>query len=357
MTAASRGGRIASLHPAYFAMVMATGIVSIAAKLLGLTPLAHLLFGLNLLFYPVLVVLTGVRVARFRDRVVADLLDHGRSVGFFTIVAGTCVLGSQFIIVAEMWRPAAFLWGVGIVLWGVITYGVLALLTVKDHKPPMPEGLSGGWLVTVVAAQSVSVLGTQLATGFGSREPLVLFFSLLLWLGGGMLYIWIISLIFFRYTFFVMEPSDLGPPYWINMGAVAISTLAGALLVAAAPASALLRELVPFLKGMTLLFWATATWWIPMLVILGVWRHLIRRFPLRYDPLYWGAVFPLGMYTVCTYRLAQIVDVPGLMVIPRAFVWVALLAWTATLLGLVQDLFARSPAGPSPSRRSPSVLH
>jgi tellurite resistance protein TehA-like permease len=342
MTAAARGGRIASLHPAYFALVMATGIVSIAANLVGMPPIARVLFGLNLVFYPVLLVLTGIRIARYRDRVVADLLDHGRSVGFFTTVAATCVLGSQFVVVAGLWRPAAFLWTVGILLWGVITYGVLALLTVKEHKPPMPEGLNGGWLVPVVAAQSVSVLGTQLATEFGSREPLVLFVSLLLWLGGGMLYIWIMSLIFFRYTFFVMEPSDLGPPYWINMGAVAISTLAGALLVAAAPASALLAELTPFLKGMTLLFWATATWWIPMLVILGIWRHLIRRFPFRYDPLYWGAVFPLGMYTVSTYRLGQIIDVPEIMAIPPLFIWIALLAWTVTMVGLVRDLFPRS---------------
>ena len=341
MNAAPRGSRIASLHPAYFAMVMATGIVSIGAKLLGMTAVAGLLFALNLLFYAALVALTIVRVVRYRDRLVADLLDHGRSVGFFTIVAGTCVLGSQFVIVAGMWQAAAVLWALGILLWSVITYGVFALLTVKEHKPPMPEGLSGGWLVSVVAAQSVSVLGTQVAAGFGAREPLVLFFSLLLWLGGGMLYIWIISLIFFRYTFFVMEPSDLGPPYWINMGAVAISTLAGALLTAAAPASPVLSELTPFLKGLTLLFWATATWWIPMLVILGVWRHLIRRFPLRYDPTYWGAVFPLGMYTVSTYRLGQVVDVPVLMVIPRLFIWVALLAWTAASVGLIRDLFAR----------------
>jgi tellurite resistance protein TehA-like permease len=341
MNAASRGSRIASLHPAYFAMVMATGIVSIAAWLVALRPIAWLLLGLNLVFYPALVALTIVRIARYRDRVVADLLDHGRSVGFFTAVAGTCVLGSQFIVVAGMWRPAAVLWTVGIVLWAAVTYGVLAVLTVKEHKPPMPEGLSGGWLVTVVAAQAVSVLGTQLAPGFGAREPLVLFFSLLLWLGGGMLYIWIISLIFFRYTFFVMEPSDLGPPYWINMGAVAISTLAGALLAAAAPGSSVLGELTPFLKGMTLLFWATATWWIPMLVILGIWRHLVRRFPLRYDPLYWGAVFPLGMYTVSTYRLGQVVDVPAIMAIPRLFFWVALAAWTTALVGLIRDLFAR----------------
>ena len=341
MTAAPAGGRIASLHPAYFAMVMATGIVSIGAKLLGMTAVAGLLFALNLLFYAVLVALTIVRIVRYRDRVVTDLLDHGRSVGFFTTVAATCVLGSQFVVVAGLWQAAAVLWALGILLWSVITYGVFALLTVKEHKPPMPEGLSGGWLVSVVAAQSVSVLGTQVAAGFGAREPLVLFFSLLLWLGGGMLYIWIISLIFFRYTFFVMEPSDLGPPYWINMGAVAISTLAGALLTAAAPASPVLSELTPFLKGMTLLFWATATWWIPMLVILGVWRHLIRRFPLRYDPTYWGAVFPLGMYTVSTYRLGQVVDVPVLMAIPRLFIWVALLAWTAASVGLIRDLFGR----------------
>jgi tellurite resistance protein TehA-like permease len=335
------GGRIASLHPAYFAMVMATGIVSIAASLVGMTAAARLLFGLNLVFYPTLVALTLVRVARHRERVVADLLDHSRSVGFFTIVAGTCVLGSQFVIVAGMWRPAAVLLALGVLLWTVITYGVLSLLTVKEHKPPMPQGLSGGWLVAVVAAQSVSVLSTQLAAGFAAQEALVLFVSLVLWLGGGMLYIWIISLIFFRYTFFTMEPSDLGPPYWINMGAVAISTLAGALLVASADASTLLHEILPFLIGMTLLFWATATWWIPMLVILGVWRHLIRRFPLRYDPLYWSAVFPLGMYTVCTYRLAQVVEVPGLMAIPRLFIWAALVAWIAAFLGLVRALIAR----------------
>jgi Voltage-dependent anion channel len=71
-----------------------------------------------------------------------------------------------------------------------------------------------------------------------------------------------------------MSPSDLAPPYWINMGAVAISTLAGTLLAAAAPLSPLVRELLPFIKGLTLLFWATATWWIPMLVILGAWRHV-----------------------------------------------------------------------------------
>jgi tellurite resistance protein TehA-like permease len=321
------------MHPAYFALVMATGIVSIAAYLTALPRIAFALFVLNIIFYAGLWVLTGMRVVRHRAQVIADVLDHGRSVGFFTTVAATCVLGSQFLVLGGMWRVGAALWFAGIVLWALITYAVLTVLTVKSTKPPLAQGINGGWLLPVVAAQSVSVLGTQLAPGFEANQEHVLFFSLAMWLGGGMLYIWIISIIFYRYTFYPLLPSELAPPYWINMGAVAISTLAGALLVLAAPASPLLTSLLPFLKGLALLFWSTATWWIPMLLILGMWRHVYQRFPFKYDTLYWGAVFPLGMYTVCTIRLSQALDVPLLNALAARFVYIALFAWAVVAVG------------------------
>lgn len=75
-----------------------------------------------------------------------------------------------------------------------------------------------------------------------------------------------------------------------------------------------------------------------MLAILAVWRHGMRRFPLSYDPLSWGAVFPLGMYTVAAFRLAAAVNVPALANVPRGFVYIALAAWSATFLGLLRRL-------------------
>jgi tellurite resistance protein TehA-like permease len=326
---------VEGLHPAYFALVMATGIVSLASYLMGLQLVAVALLGLNLIFYPALWALVILRLVRYRTSVAADLMSHGRSVGFFTVVAATCVLGSQCLIVAGAFRAALSLWAFGIVLWALLTYLIFTVLTVKPQKPALSEGINGGWLVAVVAAQSVAVLGAQLAPRLVGFEPLALFFCLAMWLGGGMLYLWIIGLIFYRYTFFTMSPSDLAPPYWVNMGAAAISTVAGTMLVAAAPHSALLQQVLPFVRGLTLMWWATATWWIPMLLILGLWRHGFRRFPMRYDPLYWGAVFPLGMYTVATARLSVAVEAPYLAVIPRLSVYLAIAAWGITMIGLL----------------------
>ncbi|MBK9031535.1 MAG: tellurite resistance/C4-dicarboxylate transporter family protein [Myxococcales bacterium] len=348
MEAAQPVGGLAGMHPAYFALAMATGIVSLACESLALHPVAVALFACNLGFYSILWTLLIARVIRHGDRVRADLVDHRRAVGFFTIVAATCVLGSQCLIVGGSLAAALGLWFAGIVLWAVLIYGIFALLTVKTQKPALADGINGGWLISVVAAQSVSVLGAQLAPSLGAHAEAALVFSLAMWLGGGMLYLWIISLIFYRYTFFTMSPSDLAPPYWINMGAAAISTLAGTMLVAAAPHSPALEQILPFVRGFTWMWWATATWWIPMLLILGVWRHVIRKFPLRYDPLYWGAVFPLGMYTVCTFRLSRVVDAAFLGGIARVFVYVALGAWCLAAAGMARHL-AR-PAHPSSSR-------
>ena len=75
-----------------------------------------------------------------------------------------------------------------------------------------------------------------------------------------------------------------------------------------------------------------------MLVLLGIWRHSVRRFPLRYDPLYWGAVFPLGMYAACTWQMDQAMAFGFLDALPRLFFAVALLAWLLAFIGMLRSV-------------------
>lgn len=317
-------------------MVMATGIVSLAAFLCEMPRVAMALFVVNLVAFAVITAMNVARLALFRRELAADLIDHQRGPGFFTSVAACCIVGVQFIVIADDTRIATALWIAGIVLWIALTYTIFTAFTVKRNKPTLGEGITGAWLLAVVATQSIAVLGAFLASRWPQPYRVEAnFLALSMWLWGGMLYIWMISLIFYRYTFFEFSPGDLQPPYWINMGAMAISTLTGSILTINAPEAPFIGSLLPFVKGFTVFYWATATWWIPMLLILGLWRHGYQRYPLRYDPLYWGAVFPLGMYTVCTLRMSQALGLGFLRGLANAFVWVALAAWLATFAGFV----------------------
>lgn len=331
--------RIATLFPGYFALVMATGIVSLAAHFHGLETIAIGLLWINISAYVVLWILTLIRFVRYRSQFLSDLTSHVRGVTFLTMVAGTCVLGTQFAVITPLTQVAEVLWFVGTFLWVILIYTFFTAVTVREPKPALENGITGAWLLATVATESICALGTLIAPQFQSRE-VILFISLSMYFLGAMLYILLIALILYRWMFFSMDMETLTPTYWINTGALAITTLAGCRLMLAADQWALLQELSPFIKGFTLFFWATGTWWIPLLIIIGIWRHVIAKIPLRYDPQFWGLVFPIGMYTVATFLLSKAIDLPELRIISSIFLYFSFLAWTVTFAGLIRSLIS-----------------
>jgi tellurite resistance protein TehA-like permease len=338
-TPAKPGLSVRELPPNIFAVVMATGIVSLGLNGSGYLLLAYALFWLNVALYAVLSVLLLTRAVRYCADLAGDLRSHAKAPGFFTLVAAPCVLGNQCVLLFGVSAAGLGLWIVGMMFWLALSYAMVPGLMEGSAKPNPQEGLNGAWLLAVVGTQAVSVLACLLVPELAAAAPDVpLFVALVFWLVGSMLYIWLIALIFHRILFLPLPPGELTPPYWINMGAMAISTLAGVRLVGEAGRIPLLTELLPFLKGMTLLFWATGTWWIPILLALGLWRHVYKRVPLSYEHGYWAAVFPLGMYTVCTQNLVRVFQLPFLEPIATVFVWIALVAWGSTFAGLTRHL-------------------
>lgn len=350
MHKSATGCRLAALSPAYFAFVMATGIVSLAAHFHGWKLIAAVLYWLNLAVYLLLWLLTLIRFLWFRAQVINELTHHARGASFLTIAAGTCVLGGQFAILTQWLGVAKCLWILGFGLALALSYTFFTALTFSEPKPSLEAGINGAWLLVIVAIEAVSVLGTLVAPFITSAQA-ILFISLATYFAGAMLYVFFATLILYRWMFFSMKPEKLTPDYWIDMGALAITTLAGTLLLQAANHSALLERLSSFLMGSTLLFWATATWWIPLLLSVELWRHLRGRVPLNYAPDYWALVFPLGMYAVATFKLVDATGLAFLNGLAGLFAYVALIAWAFVFAGMLHHL-ARSLA-PNSHRQQP----
>ncbi len=329
---------IATLFPGYFALVMATGIVSLAANLLDEHGFAWTLYLVNILFAAVLIVLTAARVALHFRQVVADLVSHAGGPGFFTLVAALGVLGVQVSVFQGGTDVASILWVVAALFWLVLLYTFFSAIIVASDKPALASGLSGAWLLGVVSTEALSLLAAKVAASSTGAHPLWQFAALASFLLGAVLYLFITALLFYRFTFFELAPSDLTPLYWVNMGAAAITSLAGTTLVLDGQQWPFIQSVLQVLSLGSLAFWVAGMWWVPLLLILLVWRHVVRAHPITYSPQYWGLVFPLGMYTAATAQLAMVTGYAFLLAIAHVTVWIAIGVWLITLLAMARNV-------------------
>ena len=324
---------VATLFPGYFAMVMATGILAVGAVQQDLGWLAETLYAVAAAAYVVLVVLTGLRLVRFPRLLITDLTSHAKGFAFLTIVAATNVLGAASILVHGWGDLAWVLWWIGVGLWVVLLYTALIAVVISGPKPGLGAGINGTWFLLTVSTESIAATGALLlAEHLGDT---LAFIGLAAFLLGIALYLIVMTMVFLRWTFQELEPTEADPPAWIAAGAVAITVLAGSNLLGVEAVSPRIERLAPFVEGMVVLAWATATFWFPLMIAIGVWRHLVRRLPLRYHPSYWALVFPLGMYSAATFRMRAVIELDAFAWLPGLSFAVALIAWAATSAGLL----------------------
>jgi tellurite resistance protein TehA-like permease len=333
---------IRDLHPGYFAFVMATGIISTGTFLLGPPWLSRALLVVASAGLVVLSAALVIRLVRFRPSVAADVHAPERVFGFFTITAGLDVLGVRLSYAGHP-LATAILAGLAAAVWLVLTYGVPASLLTRPHASVL-GGVNGTWLLWVVSTQSLAVAAAVLVPVWPSQSGLLVPFATALWSIGLVLYLLLVSLILLRWLTVAMTPQALGPPYWILMGATAITVLAGAKILGLPGTLPAVRATAGFVEGFSYALWAFGTWWIPLLVVLGFWRHVRHHWPLTYEPTLWSVVFPLGMYSVATLSFGKAAGLAFMEPLSRFMLWVAVAAWVMVAAAFLARL-VRRPGG------------
>lgn len=315
---------VRKLPPGAFAFVMATGIVAAAFSLVGQSTVTMVLLVIALCGLIVLLIALGWRMIRHWDLVHADSRNPAIAFGYATIVAALNVVGALFFSFAP--PVTIVLLCLSFPFWLLLTYGIAAamMLGPQHHGPPAAKA-NGSWFIWVVATQSLSVVTGIIDHGLNINLLGVI--AVGMWSIGVLLYIILTVIITLRLMTTTQDAFGVRPTYWVYMGATAITVYAGWSILSLLGDLPIMKATHDFISGFTFMLWAFGVWWIPILVIFGIWRHAVKRYPIRYETELWSMVFPLGMFSVASIHLGELLGLPVVHDMGVICTWIAGAAW------------------------------
>lgn len=330
------GTALEKLSPGYFALVMGTSIMSVGFHLTGFEVLSEVLLVIAVIAYVVLWVLFIARAAIFRAETMSDIRNPEKAFAYFTIVAGTDVLGVRLVYQGYA-GVAVVLFMVGALLWFVFGYLLpWQVLMTRDGLPILAR-TNGTWYIWSVASQSLAIGMTALRPHFDGEARWIGIIAVMSWSVGVALYIGVSVLVALRIIHHGVTPAQFEPPYWVAMGAMAIAVVAGSNIVAmeSTPMVDAVRDLV---SGTVVVFWCFAAWLIPMLLGAGVWRHVLNKVPLTYVPTLWSMVFPMGMFAVASINIGRVDALPVVESIGYGALVVASVVWLIVFVAMLRGI-------------------
>jgi tellurite resistance protein TehA-like permease len=325
--------------PAAFSIVMATGILAVAARDFGLRGPSELLLALAVAAALGLVGFQGRTLVR---RMLSPELAPASAFGSLTFVAGTAVMGARVAgYGTARYAAGLVLWGIALVAWCGLGRAPAVLLGPRRAAVD-PEEVRGEWCLAAVAPFSLAVLAGGLAALRGSR--VLLLAAAVLWIVGGLAYLLAAFALAGRLVRRPPALADVTPDWWITMGGLSIATVAALSLAGGARRSGLLSGGADEMALVARVTWWGATLLIPPLVCAFALRAMRVR-PWPDLARLWAAVFPVGMYAVASHALAVEIDSPALDGVGRVAFWIALAGWLAAGAGTARVARERTAGG------------
>jgi C4-dicarboxylate transporter/malic acid transport protein len=302
---------VASVAPAWFAMVMGTGVVAVAAELLPvragvLDALAVGAWGAAALLLAVLVALVARPANRARWRGLVGEPSLGvppmavMTVGAATALAGSRVVGEDVAVVV-----AAALWAIGTV--GALVVAVLVPVAMVTRRRPVLEDATGAWVLPLVPPMVSATTGAGLVAHVPAgqaRLDLLLFLYALF--GLSLLPTALtVAVVWARLLLHGPGPAERAPALWVVLGPLGQSITAASLLGAAAT-RAVDGPVADTLRAFGLMYglvvWGFAVLWLAFAIVLT--RHHASRDGVPFTAAWWSFVFPVGTLVTGTSELA-----------------------------------------------------
>lgn len=322
-----------------FSIIMATGIISIAAKQGSQTTLATILFLLNNIFYLTCLILTIVKLANNYRTTITETVHYERGPSYLTFIAATNIIGVQYIEFTTATLYPIILFFIGSAFYFILTIALFIGMTIAKRKPNLTQGLDGTWLLYTVSGCSVVILGCSIEPYF-HFSMISIMVLIGIWVTSLMLYFVMITLIFFRYFFRPLKEKDFSPTWWINMGALAISALSGCHLINIIQQTPF-NFLHHFILTIIFCLWLLALWWGILLSVFFIFRVIDRSIRFQYSIKNWSAIFPIGMCYVSSFSVLTQLQLSSWLSMIQNLSIVTTILWAITFIQLLFFLFKK----------------
>jgi C4-dicarboxylate transporter/malic acid transport protein len=352
-----------NLGPNWFASVMGTGIVAIAAATLpfhvaGLHVFALAVWVLAAAWLVVLSAAWAVHWTKHTARARAHANNPvmapfwgAPAMALMTVGVGTLDLGRDWIGLTAAVDADWVLWGLGTAL-GLVTACWIPYLMMTRHEIK-PDGAFGGWLMPIVPPMVSAACGALLvpyAAAGQARLTLLLGCYAMFGISLFMTVI-IITLLWGRLVTYKTLPAVMVPTSWIVLGPLGQSVTASGSLAKVAGST----MQAPYVAGTNVfaLLYGVPTWGFAMvwLVIAAAMTLRAARNGLPFGLTWWSFTFPVGTCVTGTIGLAARTNLDVLRYGAAVLFVLLLVAWLVVAArtvhgGIRGRLFL--PAGPAP---------
>lgn len=317
--------------PLNFSYVLGSAGISIVFYLTGWNLLSIIFLYLTVISYVGLVGMFLIRLALFGRRFLKEIFNVHDFFDYLIFSSATSALSIRFCLSEYNSLSLGLAWA-GAIFSVLIIYTLIGQLLFQEKSSV--ESISPFWLLISVALHSIGLTITTLWDHGLLMDPIFLVAAVCFWSCAVLFYIMLMALSLYRFFLVSFDVKNISPAYWTCVGAAAIAALDGGRLTLIQNGPSFLEAARPFIEGCVILFWAWAIAWIPLLILMEIFKYGYFKSEFRYHPVLWTMIYPLAMYTLATDHMAMKYQFSFIGSTVPFWIWTTFSCWLLILISI-----------------------